>query len=159
MSATVVLRDPAEEGEWETGCFYWQSNNLALVATSWPMALRALEELFKLWDDYMKTATKRLTWTSAEQARNGSLKWLLANAGNAFDHIRHMSLTPLEDKNAEREREAAIYRYIEAKIDGIKGPPDPTLAEWEPDEIRDWFCWLHRYMVQTAKEEALYERS
>lgn len=89
------------------------------------------------------------------EARKGSLGWLLGNAGPVFDDIRHLYMFPCDSIAEEDERKRRIDEHLDAQEAGRTDVPDPTLEGWTPNEIRDWFCWLHRHFVYCAREGAL----
>lgn len=152
---TVSARDPSEEGDYTWGCFYKRSDDLASVADSWSEAADIMRPVFKEWDAFMKASAAKLAWVTPADARRGSLGWLLGNAGKVFDEIRHLYMFPCDSIAEEDERKRRIDEHLDAQEAGRTDVPDPTLDGWTPNEIRDWFCWLHRHFVYCAREGAL----
>ena len=128
-----MKRRPSECGEFETGCHGPDANNMALIALTHRGPSEALEKLRPEWEEAMQDMQRKTLATTAEELERMSLGWLLANATEEYESVA------ITAANAEDDFDVAFDR----------------LATEDTETIRDWFCWLHREMVDRAREHKL----
>lgn len=127
-------RRPSEKGEWETGCFSPEANNLALIALTWSDFSEDLELLPPRWVNAVRRLRKEAMATTREELERISLGWLLTHYKGLYERVAAAAASVASNSPEQREED---YKALMEST----------------DTIRDWFCWLHRDMVERSNEE------
>lgn len=124
MNEGLVRRRPSAVGEYETGCYYHESNDLALVTLSNSELSEAVEGIIPEWEVIVKDIVRKTMTTESEELERISLGTLLKLGRPVFQQAVELC----------------------GRLGGAKADYD------ENNVTRDWFCWLHREVTQRYKE-------
>jgi len=127
----MIKRPPSECGEFETGCFTFDANNLALIADTTSEYHKDIsDELCPMWNAALSEYQRREFVTDRRRMETFSLGWLLTNAVALYHRVA-ADAAQAHDNPADKYEQLTVH---------------------DRDTIRDWFCWLHRHLVHETKE-------
>ena len=121
----IIKHSPSKEGDFMCGCHFRNSDEYALVCSNDGGIMVEIVILVRLWDVYLKSWIKSKAIATKSEVELESLKYLLQYAGH-------------------------ILEQTKKAVNSCK--PDEDKITLNPNETRDWFCWLHRHIIYIKKE-------
>ena len=105
-------RDPTDDkGEYETGCYYAESNNMALCAGSDSRWYEVALKHCQAWTEHVRGLVMPSA-VAGESMRLPAFAWLLANCGDLYDLAFQASCETKVDDEAKRDWFCWLYRWM-----------------------------------------------